>query len=649
MALRTASPWWLSAVYLVGLVLIFIGERAFGHEGSVRLLFTGLGALGVIGATAARIASIARSSRSRRAVEKTLLWCHLGGLVGLVGYVLTTGWGRGLVGAGALTDKSLERYMVPLTVLWVIIIVAAIVPMLMAEIALGTANRTAFATAKGAADDAGVEHVRVREMVGSGITLALAAALLMATCNYAQQKNIRKDVSYFKTSAPGTSTLNIVKNMSGNLRVLVFFPEVNEVKTEVVAYFQELARMTGKVDLEVHDRMVSAKIAQDFRVSKDGQIVLARGDEADTRKTHTLSIDPDINKARRMELRNLDGKVNAGLMTVARDKRTAYLTVGHGEINDADSLGEKLAQQFPDASAKEIKTKLSDLNYKVENLGLATGLGREVPADASVVLVLAPKTPLLEEEIASLKRYVQGGGALLVALDPLGKGTLGELEPLLGVSFDPVSLADDKEFLPQRGNASDRALILTNQFSAHASITSASRGDARAGVLLVNSGTLREVDFAPVSGDAPKRTHVIRSMVTSWRDENRNFTFDEGAEKRDRYNVATTIEGPAIPAEGGTVKNGYRAMVFADGELFSDPVVMRVPLAGNLFSDAVKWLGGEEVYAGETISEKDVYIRHTRGKDVVWFYLTIVGAPVLVLTLGLLGIYWRRRRAGRSS
>ena len=37
----------------------------------------------------------------------------------------------------------------------------------------------------------------------------------------------------------------------------------------------------------------------------------------------------------------------------------------------------------------------------------------------------------------------------------------------------------------------------------------------------------------------------------------------------------------------------------------------------------------EEEFAGETVSEKDVAIEHTKSEDVVWFYGTLVGAPKL--------------------
>ena len=47
MAMRTASPWWASLVFGVGLLFILCGERLFGHLPGVRLVMTLLGATGL--------------------------------------------------------------------------------------------------------------------------------------------------------------------------------------------------------------------------------------------------------------------------------------------------------------------------------------------------------------------------------------------------------------------------------------------------------------------------------------------------------------------------------------------------------------------------------------------------------------------------
>jgi hypothetical protein len=75
---------------------------------------------------------------------------------------------------------------------------------------------------------------------------------------------------------------------------------------------------------------------------------------------------------------------------------------------------------------------------------------------------------------------------------------------------------------------------------------------------------------------------------------------------------------------------------------------MNAPTNRVLLLDAVRWLIGEESFAGEVSSEEDVRIEHTKEKDVYWFYSTILGAPALVLGLGLLFGRKSRSAGGRA-
>jgi hypothetical protein len=59
-----------------------------------------------------------------------------------------------------------------------------------------------------------------------------------------------------------------------------------------------------------------------------------------------------------------------------------------------------------------------------------------------------------------------------------------------------------------------------------------------------------------------------------------------------------------------------------------------------LFVDAMRWLVGEESWSGQTNTEEDVRIEHTKQQDLAWFYSTIFGVPGLVLAAGL---FFRRR------
>jgi len=223
-------------------------------------------------------------------------------------------------------------------------------------------------------------------------------------------------------------------------------------------------------------------------------------------------------------------------------------------------------------------------------------------------MVLAPMVALRPAEWAAIERYLDRGGALMIALDPEADPGLGPLEGKLGVRFDPADLTDDTSFLPQRKTAADHRITITNQFSAHASTTSLSRAASK-GLVVLDAGALHDAPFTG-KGDPPAKTFTIRSMDTSFLDYNDNFVFDAGGakpEKRQHWNIAAAFEAPRAAG-----KAGYRAIVFADVDLFVDVVVraaagnpMVTLLSSSLLDDSVRWLGGEQVLSGELVGDDD--------------------------------------------
>src|SRR5207302_1783419 len=77
-------------VFGLGLLLILVGERLFGHLGGVRMVLTGAGLAAVLGVTALRGWTTSASAGARRRVERALLVCQIGAILSLVLYAFTT-------------------------------------------------------------------------------------------------------------------------------------------------------------------------------------------------------------------------------------------------------------------------------------------------------------------------------------------------------------------------------------------------------------------------------------------------------------------------------------------------------------------------------------------------------------------------------
>jgi LPXTG-motif cell wall-anchored protein len=90
-----------------------------------------------------------------------------------------------------------------------------------------------------------------------------------------------------------------------------------------------------------------------------------------------------------------------------------------------------------------------------------------------------------------------------------------------------------------------------------------------------------------------------------------------------------------------------RAFVLADVDSLGD-LAFGNELNQFFAVDLIRWLGGEESFAGSITNTEDVRIEQTKGKDQAWFYATIFGAPSLLLGVGLLVTRRKRQKATRA-
>jgi gliding motility-associatede transport system auxiliary component len=604
-ALERGSGRW-SIVWALGMLGIFLGERMIG-SGTSRTVATVGGLVLVIAAMAVRFVRAGKAAADRRTLEHTLLALYAVGLGAVLLYVMQSDlWASAFKQP---LERNWPKLSTVLSALWPIAWIAAGWPILLVELAYLEIARAPR-----------LELGRIRSAMLSGFGLAAALVAAFSFAYVASERDKKLDLAYFRTSRPGEVTRRIARNLDQPVEVAVFFPSANEVRDEVDDYLKDLAKETSQLKITHYDFDIDPVKAKDYGVSTNGILVFVRG-----AKKEQLGLPKDIEGAK-TALKTLDKEVQQRLMMIVKPTRTAGFTLGHGERTW--ERGETDNDKRPGIAM--LRDGLIDQTYDVRSVNPADGLMNEVPKGITVLLIIGPRSPFQPEEYASINRFIDGGGRVLIALDPENKVDMHEVLGPLQLEFKAETLANEQSFARRmEQKISDRVNLVTATFSSHPSVTTLQRLGPRASVVLPGAGwinTKRERSAA-IPVDSPIKAHFA-----TFADKNGNFMLDPGEEKR-TWELAATA-----------VKKDARVFVIADSDWCSDEAI-KVPGNGVLALDAIHWLMGDETFSGQTSTETDVKITHTRKQDVVWFYSTIFLAPALVIGAGVAVTRRKRRQA----
>ncbi|MFC1642069.1 hypothetical protein ACFL5O_05190, partial [Myxococcota bacterium] len=227
---QRAAPVWIFPLFVAGLVLVYLGERVLITLDSGRWVASLSGLVLVLAATTLRYSPRFRTGGERRQIEQLLGVLSVLGLVGVLLHFAVSDWGAERLGLVSLEEETRDRLDSVVTLLWVVLMAISVVPMAFAESAsypMRIAERP--------------ESRRIRAAAAAGLTLVCAAGYCAFFVFSAGRTKLKVDYSYFKTSEPSESTRKIVESLEDPLTVRAFFPEVNDVRSEVERYLSRLA------------------------------------------------------------------------------------------------------------------------------------------------------------------------------------------------------------------------------------------------------------------------------------------------------------------------------------------------------------------------------------------------------------------------
>lgn len=612
-----------SGLLCAGLALVFLGERVFGQDIG-RQLATGAGVLCLLIATGMRVLAFARATADVRGVEGRSLSAYAATWVALGLYALTS---ESVLNMLSFEDDAAQSKFVSVAyALWMSVLSVALLGLLFMELVYARMPIVAS-----------VELRRVRTAAYAGLTLAFSLIFLLSINYVATARDVRRDLSYFRTTQPSQTTLRMLDKLEAPVRAILFWRRNDDVLQQTEPYFATLAQHSKNFSYEILDSAFVPELSRKHRVRGNGYVLLLQG-EGEKEKGQNFSVGDELTEAR-PQLRKLDSLFQEAFAKLARPERKVALTVGHGEFN-AVSEQDDSGNPNPGDGLRVVDKVWRRLNIDTTKLGVSEGLSGTVPDDVGAVIAFGPKQTFLPEEVNTLLAYVRGGGRLMLMIDG---NTDDGLDPLLagiGLSRRPGVLASEKNHVSRKHDDSDKTLVFSNRYSSHPSVTTASRFSREIASVFVGGVGLARAPTQKLN-PAPKVSFPLRSGPGFFRDIDGDFKRDEDEPEESAEMMAAVT----LPAKEGESEG--RVVVIGDGDFMTDKVSTN---NGNVmvFIDALAWLIGNEELGSEVSSEEDVPIEHSRDQDKIWFYATTFAAPVPLLFLSA-WVARRRRRPSESA
>ncbi len=482
---------------------------------------------------------------------------------------------------------------------------------------------------------------QAREGVVATSGVALALGIIVAANYILSRQNVRWDLTAAQQYSLSDQTRRVLEALDAPISVLVFAQEA-----QFPGYrdrLDEYAYVSSQVNVEYIDVDRSPVRARQYEVQAYGTIVF----EYEGRIERTTS-----NSEQEL--------TNALIKAVEGEERTVYFVQGHGE-RDPEGDDRDGYRAVRDALGRD--------NFRVETVVLAqTG---EVPADATVMVVAGPSTDLLPAEADLLGNYLEGGGKLLLMLDPpdtendppqpnlvalagewgieLGADVVVDASgvgQLLGTdasvpvaaTYPPHAITDDFNLLtafplarsvrPVTGGVSGRTGVVVVETGAR------SWAEADLSQLATGEVTLDE-DAGDVPGPVPIATVVSQAI-----DEPEPA--DDGADAAEGADESADGSADAAGTDDDEPPLEARLAVFGDSDFASNSAV---GIQGNrdLALNTINWLAQQEnLIAIRPREPEDRRITLTADQQARVYWLSLLLLPGFIAGAGIY-TWWGRR------
>lgn len=429
------------------------------------------------------------------------------------------------------------------------------------------------------------------------VAMSLMVLAILALVNFlANRHHARWDLTNTKQYSLSGQTIQILKDLKDPIKVTAFFSPTDSTQATFKDLFAEYMYHTDKLSLEIVDPDQKPAVARQYGITSYGTIVFERG----ARRQDTFGTD--------------EQSITSAILKVSREEQKGiYFITGHKERDP---------EGYEDGFSA-IKSLLEKNNYTVGALNLA--MTSTIPSDAAALVIAGPQMTYAEEERKTLASYLDGGGKLMVLLDPAVGADLNPVLEPYGVRFRNDLVVDlYSSFF------GDPLTPLTTRYP-YSMITKDMTG------LTSFFPYARSVERLGSTPEGVTITELVTTSDQSWGETNLT--------QRQVQQDANDTSGPLMLA-AQVQKGNTRLVLVGDSDFAANSVLNSVRGAfGNadLFVNAVNWLAEEESLIAIGPKSPDVRtVFLTPAQMRLILYTSALVLPAMVLVIGLV-VWWRRR------
>lgn len=456
------------------------------------------------------------------------------------------------------------------------------------------------------------------------VSVLLAMAILIGANYVLSRQNTRWDLTAAQQYSLSDQTVRILESLESPIRVLVFAQELDFPRFR--DRLAEYEYTSDQVTLDYVDVDKDPVLARQYEVQSYGTVVFDYN-----------------NRVERVVSDQEQDLTNALIKAVEGEERKVYFLQGHGEREPAGTDERIGYSGVSDALRRD--------NLSVETLILAQA--GEIPADAAVLVIAGPSNDLLPTEIDLLRSYLEGGGKLLVLLDPPDGEEAIARENLVGL-LEEWGVAVGQDIVVDFSGVgqllgTDAATPVAASYPQHP-ITD--------GFQLLTAFPLTR-SVKPIAGGAGDRVaeSFIETSPRSWAESNTDLSSGEVALEEDQgdlpgpISIAVAVASEVTPPPAGGEEETEdedasapeaRLAVFGDSD-FASNGYLGIQGNSDLLLNSVNWLAEQENLISIRPREaEDRRITLTADQQFRIFAISLALIPGLIFGSGVY-IWWRRR------